>query len=87
MDIDNLYVWFDDNFLEEYNRPSPLHLSRSKQICMERVHSYKYLGVWLTCNYQLVYTSQGTLTFKVTINHTGGCWHSKLLVYHLQNCN
>ena len=27
-DIDNLYVWFDDNFLEEYNPPSPLHLSR-----------------------------------------------------------
>ena len=28
MDIDNLYVLFDDNFLEEYNPPSPLHLSR-----------------------------------------------------------
>jgi len=27
----------------------PITPLKIKQICMERVHSYKYLGVWLTC--------------------------------------
>ena len=61
MDIDNLCVWSDDNLLKFNGRkckymiisrriqPSLLVTPlKIKQTCMERVHSYKYLGVWLT---------------------------------------
>ena len=61
MDIDNLCVWSDDNLLKFNGRKYKyIIISRRKQpslpvaplnikhTCMERVHSYKYLGVWLT---------------------------------------
>ena len=61
MDIDNLCAWSDDNLLKFNDRkckytifsrrkqPSlPVTPLKIKQTCMERVHSYKYLKVWLT---------------------------------------
>ena len=60
MDNDNLCVWSDNNLLKfngrkckymiisRRNNPPSLAPLKIKQTCMERVHSYKYLGVWLT---------------------------------------
>ena len=61
MYIDNLCVWSDDNLLKFNGRKCKhMIISRRKQpslpvtplnikhTCMERMLSYKYLGVWLT---------------------------------------
>ena len=61
IDIDNVCVWSDDNHLKFNGRkckymiitrrkqPSLLVTPlKIKQTCLERVHSYRYLGVWLT---------------------------------------
>ena len=61
IDIDNICVWSDDNHLKFNGRkckymiitrrkqPSlPVTPLKIKQTCLERVHSYRYLGVWLT---------------------------------------
>ena len=61
IDIDNICVWSDDNLLKFNGRkckymiitrrkqPSlPVTPLKIKQTFLERVHSYRYLGVWLT---------------------------------------
>ena len=61
IDIDNICVWSDDNLLKFNGRkckymiitrrkqPSlPVTSLKIKQNFLERVHSYRYLGVWLT---------------------------------------
>ena len=61
IDIDNICVWSDDSHLKFNGRkckymiitrrkqPSlPVTPLKIKQTCLERVHSYRYLGVWLT---------------------------------------
>ena len=70
MDIDNLCVWSDDNLLKfngrkckytiiSLRKPSlPVVPLKIKQTCMEKVHSYKYLGVWLTSTKSLKYAKK-----------------------------